>query len=143
LSWEGTILSIPNRIISEGNVENYNKARVLDSSMDIYLPPELDPTRMLALITECLPNISHMAIDGPDDEPKARYRGVVFNNGVWMARYKVGFFVRIVPKRQKVVEAVWLRLWPKLMAEGVQWVGINQGITHLTGEAPKLPAGNV
>lgn len=123
VSWEGPLISVPNRTISEANVENLNKARVLESGVDIYLPPMLEPTAMIALIAESLVGNRHLAIDTPNDEPYIIFNGVVNQNGAWMARYKVCFFVRIVPKRSSVIDDLWLKLWPKLMAHGVQWAG--------------------
>lgn len=121
LSSDGTEVFIPNRKVSESNVENLSKARALDSSADIFVDWRHSPDEVLSLIRECLPGNKHMAVDGPDDEPTASFAGIVCQNGHWVARYKVGFLVRMLPKRGKAMQELWLRLWPRLRRQGIGW----------------------
>ncbi|MBF0296856.1 MAG: mechanosensitive ion channel, partial [Magnetococcales bacterium] len=135
LASDGQSVSFPNGKTSDAEIHNLSRARCVNTGCSVYVHPTYDPALILSIIDAILPNVKGFVRDEPDDEPKAYFVGVENLAGHWVGHYKVSFAVRILPKKNKVIQELWRLLWSGFREHDVKWWDLPGDDPH-----PMLPA---
>ncbi|MDO9712726.1 ABC transporter substrate-binding protein [Paracraurococcus lichenis] len=117
----GQIISLPNDRVSEAEIQNMSRARAFRVKGSIYLDPSYDPATVRAIVMEALAANSHAICEIADDDPVVNFVGIECVNGHWVSHFTAALSVKKGPHRTPALQELWLALWPRFRAAGIDW----------------------
>ncbi len=112
----GYVISLPNGQVSESQVHNYNSY----DCVRLELPVEVDARynhetidEIMTHVAEKLPHVLH------DPKPEARFTGMRWSYGGWVATYEVQIWVDDYGLREDIEEATHSTIWDELIGSGI------------------------
>lgn len=119
-SSDGPIVSLANSKVSESFMENYSAApHGLKTETLFYVPPNISPERVQAIINEAIGKAKSINKDDPVKKPSVRFRGIENVNGMWVACYAAVYRVSQTEARPKAREELWLSVRQKFIEQNI------------------------
>lgn len=137
VAYDGQTVSLANSKVSEAFIENYSEIpNGLLAETAFYAPPEADPDKVLAIITEAVAASTAVKRDVEARfAPIIRYRGVVNVDGQWVGEYGVICRVASVPARRNVRQELWMAVRKKFIEAGI---GLTPVVLLKPDQEPKI-----
>jgi branched-chain amino acid transport system substrate-binding protein len=116
-----SLISFPNGKVSEAEIHNYSRSGISIGEATIFLDARYEPSRILSLIQQCLVDDQGQSIMPGTHGVTAVFTGVEWLQGSWAARYLIKLELANKNDVKRIMNGLWLRLWPKLRDAGVSW----------------------
>lgn len=114
LTGDNNILSIPNAMVAEHPIENYNYPSDTYSLLHVvHLDAGANPIRAQKVLLDAMLSVEGSLLD---PQPLARFKGI----GDWSAEYSLDLSVRDYGKRFAFRQALWERIWAHLERAGIE-----------------------
>jgi ABC-type branched-subunit amino acid transport system substrate-binding protein/small-conductance mechanosensitive channel len=134
---EGQLVCLANSKVSEAEVHNYSDMGDNFVRLQLFVDANHDPNLVNKAITDALATFDlFIKHESMYFRPDAQFKGVECNNGVWVGRYRVKFYLKKGTDENVAVHQIWARIWEYLQANGIQWHQRGEGLPMLTA----LPA---
>ncbi|OYT91660.1 MAG: hypothetical protein CFE43_11985 [Burkholderiales bacterium PBB3] len=118
---DGQMVSLANSKVSEAEMQNFSTTpNGIAAETVFHLDPQVDPALVLSIIGEAVAQSKAIALkDDPLFAPMVRFKGIVCDNGYWVAEYSAGYRVKILPKKSKAKEELWSYVRQQFQAQGL------------------------
>ena len=106
---DGQLICLANSKVAEAEMQNFSTTpHGIAAETVFHINAEVDPSIVLAIITEAVAASKAIKFkDDPAYEPMVRFKGLVCDNGYWVAEYSAGYRVKILPKKSMAKEELW------------------------------------
>lgn len=106
---DGQLVCLANSKVAEAEMQNFSTTpHGIAAETIFHLNPDVAPTIVLSIITQAVAQSKTIAHkDDPIYGPMVRFKGIVCDNGYWVAEYSAGYRVNILPKKSKAKEELW------------------------------------
>ncbi|MFI3156631.1 MAG: mechanosensitive ion channel [Methylococcaceae bacterium] len=120
----GQMISLANGKVTEAFMENYSLApNGVSDEVHFYTRPDTDPTLVLEIIIEGLAQNKTIL---RKKAPSARYKGIINENGYWVADFAAGYQVETMSKKSPAKEELWLYVRQKFVEHKIPLIPIDQ-----------------
>ena len=119
---DGQLICLANSKVAEAEMQNFSTTpHGIAAETIFHLNPDIDPAIVLEIITKATVNSKAIAFkDDPMYEPMVRFKGMVCDNGYWVAEYAAGYRVKILPKKSKAKEELWNSVRAEFKEQGIE-----------------------
>ncbi|MFA6016421.1 MAG: penicillin-binding protein activator [Gallionellaceae bacterium] len=109
---DGQMVSLANSKVSEAEMQNFSTTpHGIAAETVFHLNPDIDPSIVMGIVSDAVNESKSIYLkDDPMYAPMVRFKGIVCDNGYWVAEYSVGYRVKILPKKSKAKEELWTYL---------------------------------
>lgn len=108
-SREGQLVCLANSKVSEAEMQNFSAApNGFSCDTVFHINPNIAPEVVLGILREAIAASTTITKDDPDNSPFASFKGVVCNNGHFVAEYNVGYRVKSGRGKSRAREELWL-----------------------------------
>jgi branched-chain amino acid transport system substrate-binding protein len=119
---DDSIMSVPNSIVSESLIHNYNyPTNVYRSWFTIHIDNAIPPEKVKKCLIE---SVSKVDCISNDPAPRCYFKGLT----EWSAAYIVAFSIKDYSARLYTVEAVWTEVWHNLKDEDIKLAFLRKDI---------------
>ena len=119
---DGQLVCLANSKVAEAEMQNFSTTpHGIAAETIFHLNPDVDPTTVLEIIN--LAVAESKTIMHKDDHiygPVVRFKGLVCDNGYWVAEYTAGYRVKILPKKSKAKEEIWSFVRTQIKEQGIE-----------------------
>jgi small-conductance mechanosensitive channel len=106
---DGQLVCLANSKVSEAEMQNFSQTpHGIAAETVFHLNPDVEPKTVLEIIAQGVAEAKAIILkDDPMYAAMVRFKGMVCDNGYWVAEYSVGYRVEILPKKSKAKEQLW------------------------------------
>lgn len=120
-AFDGQLICLANGKVSEAEIHNYSVTpHGVASQFMVYTAPSVPAQQVTEVLMQAVKDAPSVILKDDDEfKPSVRYKGVECVGGTWVARYSVGFRVKIMPHGSKAREQIMVKVQARFAELGI------------------------